>query len=47
MNSILFLIILWSGSERYHAFVFPINFGFDKMQFAKYIRVSITLMYGT
>ena len=29
VNSILFLIVLWSESERYHASVFPINCGFD------------------
>ena len=29
VNSILFLIILWFGSVRYHASVFPINCGFN------------------
>jgi hypothetical protein len=41
------LIILWSGLERYHALVFPINCGLDQVQFAKYIRVSIAQIYGT
>ena len=46
-NSILFLIIIWSGSERYHVLVFLINCGLDQVQFAKYIRVSIAQIYGT
>ena len=47
MNSILFLIVLWFGSERYHVSVFPINCGFGQVQFVKYIKVSIAQTYGT
>jgi hypothetical protein len=41
------LIVIWFGSERYHAPLFPINYRFDQVQFAECIRVSIAQIYGT